>query len=159
MSLSNSDWYLVAAFGLIQAVTIMAIWLALRRLRRWKEQILHSLAVLESSSHQDQIATRAETAAIVEQRIGRDLAGIREDLRLLRQQGDLRELVKRHTECSRLEATPGPNDRFAECVEFLQSLDHATEAAREYLSTHLHRTARTLALAPPPLQRRSQGIA
>jgi SAM-dependent methyltransferase len=152
MSLSNPDWYLAAAFGLIQAVTILAIWLALRRLRRWKEQILHSLAVLESNSHQDQIATRAETAAIVEQRIGRDLAGIREDLRLLREQRDLRDLVKRHAECSRLEATPGPNDRYAECVDFLQSLDHATEAAREYLATHLHRTARTLALAPPPLQ-------
>jgi SAM-dependent methyltransferase len=152
MSLLNQDWFLVAAFGLIQVATIMAIWLAVRRLRRWKEQILHSIAVLESNSHQDQIATRSETVAIVEQRIGRELAGIREHLRLLREQGDLRELVKRHAECSRLEATPGPNDRYAECVAFLQSLDHAKEASREYLTAHLHRTARTLALAPPPLR-------
>ncbi len=75
----------------------------------------------------------------------------REELHRLREQGDLRDLVKRHAECDRLEATPGPNDRYAECVGFLRSLDHATEASREYLSTHLHRTARTLALAPPPL--------
>ena len=153
MNLSNPDWYLVAAFGLIQVVTIMAVWLALKRLRRWKEQILHGIAVLESNSHQDRIATRGETGATVEmaeQRIGGELAVIREDLRLLREQGDLRDLVKRHTECARLEATPGPNHRYAECVEFLQSLDHANEASKEYLSTHLHRTARTLALAPPP---------
>ncbi|MGA3235636.1 MAG: methyltransferase domain-containing protein [Bryobacteraceae bacterium] len=152
MNLSSPDWSLVAAFGLIQAVTILAIWLALKRLRRWKEQILHGIAVLESNSHQDQIATRGEMVATVEQRIGQDLAGIREALRGLRERGDLRDLVKRHAECARLEATPGPNDRYAECVEFLQSLDHATEASREYLSTHLHRTARTLALAPPPLR-------
>ena len=158
MNLSDPDWYLAAAFGLIQAVTIMAIWLALKRLRRWKEQILNGIAVLESNSHQDQIVTRAETAATIE-RIGGGLAGIREDLcllqeelRLLRVEGNLRDLVKRHTECARLEATLGPNHRYAECVEFLQSLDHATGAAREYLSTHLHRTARTLALAPPPLR-------
>jgi len=161
MNLSNPDWYLVAAFGLIQAATIMAIWLALKRLRRWKEQILHGIAVLESNSHQDRIAARSETVATVEmaeQRIGRELAAIREDLRLLhqdvrllREQGDLRDLVKRHTECARLEATPGPNGRYAECVAFLQSLDHANEGSKEYLSTHLHRTARTLALAPPPL--------
>jgi SAM-dependent methyltransferase len=152
MSLSSPDWYLVAAFGLIQGATIIAIWLALRRLRRWKEQILHGVSVLESNSHVDQIATRGEMAAMVELRIGQELAGIREDLRLLREQGDLRDLVKRHAECARLEATPGPNDRYAECVEFLQSLDHATEASREYLLGHLHRTARTLALAPPPLR-------
>jgi len=86
MNLSNPDWYLAAAFGLIQAVTIMAIWLALRRLRRWKEQILHGIAVLESNSHLDQIATRSETGAIVEmmeQKIGRELAAIREDLHSL----------------------------------------------------------------------------
>jgi SAM-dependent methyltransferase len=154
MNFSNPDWYLVAAFGLIQAVTIMAIWLALRRLRRWKEQILHGIAVLESNSHLDQIATRSETGAIVEmveQKIGRELAAIREDLHSLREQSGLRELVKRHTEYAWLEATPGPSDRYAECVEFLQLLDHATEASREYLATHLHRTARTLALAPPSL--------
>jgi len=151
MSLSNPDWVLLAAFGTLQGVTILAIWIALKRQRRWKEQILHQVAVLESNSRQDQIATRGEIAAILERTVGQELAGIRENLRLLREQGDLRDLVHRHTECLRLEATQGPNERFREFVEFLQSLDHVTEASREYLSTHLHRTARTLALAPPPL--------
>jgi SAM-dependent methyltransferase len=152
MNLSNPDWFLIVAFGLFQVVTIAAIWLALRQMRRWKEQILHGIAVLESNSHQDQIATRRETSAIVEQTIGRELAGIREDLRVLRARGDLRDLVKRHAEWTPLEETPAPNGRYAECVEFLQSLDHATEGSREYLSIHLHRTARTLAMAPPPLR-------
>ena len=147
MSLPNSDWYLACAFGLIQAVTILAILIALKRLRRWKEQILHSVSVLESNSHQDQIATRSETAAIVEQVIGRELSGIRDDLHKLREQSDLRDLVQRHAESLWLQATPGPDGRYAEFVEFLRSLDHPIEASREYLATHLHRTARTLALA------------
>jgi SAM-dependent methyltransferase len=151
MNPSNPDWYLVAAFGLIQAVAILPIWLALKRLRRWKEQILHGISVLESNSHQDQIAARAETVAAVE-RIGGELAGIRDDLRLLRERGDLRDLIKRHTECVWLEATPGPNHRYADYVGFLQRLDHEAQSSREYLMTHLHRTARTLALTPPPLK-------
>jgi SAM-dependent methyltransferase len=140
--------------GLIQAVTILALWLALIRLRRWKEQILHRIAVLDSNSHNDLLATRAETAAIAEtsQQMLRELAVIRGDLRLLRERGDLRDLVRKHAECAWLEETPGPNQKYAEYVEFLQSLDHPNEASREYLAVHLHRTARTLALAPPPLQ-------
>jgi SAM-dependent methyltransferase len=132
----------------------MALWLALKRQRRWKEQILHSVALLESNSHQDQIATRGETVAIAEsgQQMLRELAGIRDDLRLLRERGDLRDLVKKYAKCAWLEETPGPNQRYAEMVEFLQSLDHPNEASKEYLTIHLHRTARTLALAPPPLQ-------
>lgn len=151
MSPSSLDWFSLAGLGLLQALTILAIWLALKRQRRWKEQILLQVAILESNSHQDQVATRSEAAAIVERTIGREVAGIREDLRWLREQGDLRDLVHRHADCLWQEATPGPNERLQQFIEFLQSLDHVTEASREYLSTHLHRTARTLALAPPPL--------
>lgn len=128
--------------------------MALKRLRHWKEQILHSISVLESNGHQDQIATRTETAVIADsrQQLLREMAGIRDDLRVLRERGDLPSLVKKYAECARLEETPGPNQRYAEYVEFLQSLDHPNEASKEYLTVHLHRTARTLALAPPPLQ-------
>jgi SAM-dependent methyltransferase len=143
-------WYLVEAFGLIQAVTIVALWLALKRLRRWKEQILHRIALQESNSHQDQIAARAEIAALAEQRVGAELTAMREDLRLLREQSGLRDLVKRYAEPAWLEAAPGPNERYTEYVEFLQRLDSPPEAVG-YRATHLHRMARTLALAPPPM--------
>jgi SAM-dependent methyltransferase len=154
VNLATPDWYLAIAFGLIQAVAIFALWLALKRLRLWKEQILHSVSVLESSSRQDQLAARAETVALAQsgQEMLRELAGIRDDLRRLRERGDLRNLVKKHAECAWLEETPGPNHRYTEFVEFLQSLDHPNVASKEYLTIHLRRTARTLALAPPPLQ-------
>lgn len=111
MNLSTPDWYLVAAFGLIQTVTVLALWLALKRLRHWKEQILHSISILESNGHQDQIATRSETAVIADsrQQLLREMAGIRDDLRVLRERGDLPSLVKKYAECARLEETPGPN--------------------------------------------------
>jgi SAM-dependent methyltransferase len=150
MYLSSPEWYLAGAFALIQAIAIAAMWVALKRLRRWKEQILHGIAVLESNSRQDQMVTRGETASVIERKIGQELAGIRGDLQRVRERGDLGALIQRHAELVRLEETPGPNVRYAECVAFLQSLDHANEASRAYLSTHLHRTARTLALAPPP---------
>jgi SAM-dependent methyltransferase len=154
VNLSTPEWYLVVTLGLIPAVTILALWLALQRLRRWKEQILHRISVLDSNSHNDQLVTRAETAAIAEtgQQMLRELAVIRDDLRLLRERGDLRDLVKKYAECAWLEETPAPNQKYAEYVEFLQSLDHPNEASKEYLTVHLHRTARTLALAPPPLK-------
>jgi hypothetical protein len=109
-----------------------------KRLRRWKEQILHRISVLDSNRHNDQLVTRAETAAIAES-----------GQKILRERGDLRDLVEKHAECAWLEETPGPNQKYAEYVEFLQSLDHPNEASREYLAVHFHRIARTLALAPP----------
>jgi SAM-dependent methyltransferase len=128
-------------------------------MRRWKEQILHGIAVLESNGQQDRIGTRRESAAAVresalavEQTIGRELTCIRDDLGALRARGDLRELVRRHAEFTPPAEITAPNGRYAECVEFLESLDHANEASRQYLAIHLHRTARSLGMAPPPIE-------
>jgi SAM-dependent methyltransferase len=68
----------------------------------------------------------------------------------LREEKSLRAEVKRHAEPAAMEESPASNHRYNEYMEFLQSLDHRNEASRTYLAIHLHRTARTLAAAPPP---------
>jgi hypothetical protein len=143
---------LLWAIAILELLTVAALWLAMQRLRRWKEQILYSNSVLNSNSHLDQVATRQENAAAVRQIVGEELAGIRENLRLVRERGDLRELVRREACGRRLPETPAPNGRYAEFVEFLQSLDHENDGAGGYLAAHLHRIARTFSMTPEPFQ-------
>jgi SAM-dependent methyltransferase len=157
LSASAGISILIAALLLIVA----ALWLSLKRMRRWKEQILHAIAVLESNSHQARMVMRDETVAMLDdklrwelhegdERLNRELTPIREDLRALREQMSLRALVASQAATPRLQETPAPNTRYGEYLDFLQSLDHATEGSRVYLSIHQHRTARTLAAVPPP---------
>ena len=137
-----------------------ALWLILKRVRRWKEQILHATTLLESNSHQDQLVTRDRTFEMLNQlrqgqaeadeKLNRELASIREDLHAVREQVSIRGLAASQVTAPLLEENPAPNQRYREYVDFLQSLDHATEGSRVYLSIHLHRIARTLAAVPPP---------
>jgi SAM-dependent methyltransferase len=103
-------------------VTLAALWLALRRARRWKEEITE----LKATKDRENLV-----AAIPEET-------------------SLRGLIRSHVDAAGLEEIPGPNVRYGEYTTFLQSLDHANEGSRTYLAIHLHRTARTLAMAPPP---------
>jgi hypothetical protein len=56
--------YVIAV--LITATVILALWLLARRIRKWKEQILHSVSIVESNNAVAHEATRGELSIAID---------------------------------------------------------------------------------------------
>src|SRR5690349_4902769 len=69
----SMELYLVAS--LITASIVTALWLLAKRIRTWKEQILHSVSVVESNNAIAHEVTRNELSQQVD-RLGVDKASI-----------------------------------------------------------------------------------
>lgn len=156
----------VIAAGLITAFALLLALLFAKRLRFWKEQILLKIAIADSNNAIAHEATRAQflqkiataesdnamahevTRAQI-QSAEQKLSDLEEQIRFSAKIDKIRDFLDNSRTASMREQI-APNDRYEEYIQFLNSLDHANEAARRYLEIHLHRTARTLAMAPPP---------
>src|ERR1039458_905993 len=83
-----------------------------------------------------------------------ELATLRNEVSALREQSELRTLVRQHSAHKRTTERSKTPSQYDEILRFLNSLDQANDASRCYLEIHLHRIARTLDLVPQPGQTR-----
>jgi SAM-dependent methyltransferase len=138
------ELYVVAV--LMVACVILALWLLARRIRTWKEQILHAVSIVESNSAIAHKATRAELA--------QQLASLDKQVDELSMQTKLGRLARASLDPPRLVAdSRPPSARFDDALAFLRSLKIGgddPEGGRSYLELHLRRLARTLDLTPTP---------
>ncbi len=138
------ELYVVAV--LTVACVILALWLLARRIRTWKEQILHAVSIVESNSAIAHKATRAELA--------QQLVSLDKQVDELSMQTNLARLARASLDPPRLIAdSRPPSVRFDDALAFLRSLKIGgadPEGERSYLELHLRRLARTLDLTPAP---------
>jgi SAM-dependent methyltransferase len=146
----------VIAAGLITAFALLLALLFAKRLRFWKEQILLKIAIADSNNAIAHEAIRAQFAT-AESDNARAHEVTRAQIQSAEQKlSDLQQQIRFSEEIDKIRPPAStreqiaPNDRYEEYIQFLNSLDPPNEAARRYLEIHLHRTARTLAMAPPP---------
>jgi SAM-dependent methyltransferase len=143
--------FVVGSALLLEAGVIAALWMLARRIRVWKEQILHSVSIVEANNAHAHDVTRT---MIGKNREASDseLATLRNEVSALREQSELRTLVRQHSAHKRTTERSKTPSQYDEILRFLNSLDHANDASRRYLEIHLHRIARTLDLVPQPVQ-------
>src|ERR1051325_3227284 len=166
------ELYVAAVF--IISTMMLALWLLARRVRTWKEQILHAVSIVESNNAIAHQATRGEMlehiASIqknVDANIGHlrqaqdqiqqlvpQILSLRSDVAELTQQTNLRRMARTYASAARVvEDGRTPSVRFDEAIAFLRSLDVSGDNAggeRSYLEVHLRRLARTLDITPLP---------
>lgn len=138
----------LAGVALLLVASFMAVlWILAKRIRAWKEQILHAVSIVASNN-----AHAPETIGKSMAALGVKRAALPNDVFTLREQRDIRALVRQHAVDERPAERRKAVSRYDELRCFLNSLDHPNDAARSYLAIHLHRAARTLDLVPPPYQ-------
>src|SRR5579862_6337461 len=95
---------LLAAALLIVGFMVLALYLLARRIRTWKEQILHSVSVVESNNAIAHDATRRELS----ERWAAEIAAIHKDIDELAQQTSLRRLARTYASPPRFMADSHP---------------------------------------------------
>jgi len=171
------ELYVIAV--LTVACIVLALGLLARRIRTWKEQILHAISIVESNNAIAHEANRTELALANEAtriELGQQLsalenqhvlpleattkivmnglAAVRNEVDELSKQTNLRRLIRDTLGPPRVVADcRPPSVRFDDAVTFLRSIDiegENPEAGRSFLELHLRRLARTLDITPAP---------
>ena len=109
----SMELYVVAALTVIGCV-MLALWVVARRIRAWKEQILHAVSIVESNNAIAHEVTRRELLQQLERRhaftkqLEDGIAAIRIEVEELSEQTNLRRLIRGTVGPPRLIADANP---------------------------------------------------